>query len=280
MAVQTPEEYFMDSANWGNYQFMPITGIMDRLMLETTDPDSYLVNVPKHKILQTLKDGIRYVNRATKRIVHAIELTVPDSSYLALPQNYIDWVRVSVVDQDDRLRPLDVNDGISTAVGYLQDHNAEILFDDQGEILEADSRNAYARPYRKYHFVDSMRGGYQTMDTSKLSRNGEFKIDEELGTIVFSSDLIGKEVVIEYISDGVDLEDIREEEINIHKDLRDAVYEYTYAYCIATRRNVPANEKLRAMNSFKTRLHKTKIYAADFDLNKIDRATRTSTKQG
>lgn len=280
MAIQTPEQYYTNQDNWGNYQFITISEIMDELMLETTDPDSYLVNVPRHKILRTLKAGIRAVNKETRRIVHAIEMTVGEQGFIVLPQNYIDWVRVSVVGTDNRLYPLNINNNISTAIGYLQDHDAHILFDDQGEILEADSMNTYAKTYRKYQFCDSLRGGYQTLDTSKFSRHGEFKIDEQLGTIVFSADLIDKEIVLEYISDGVDLEEVREEEIKIHKDLRDAIWEYTYAYCISTRKNVPNNEKIRAKNSFKTLIHKIKIDISSFDLNKINQVARTSTKQG
>lgn len=280
MPVQTPEQYYGDEANWGGYQFITMSDLMDDLMLETTDPDSYLVNIPRHKILKTLKDGIRFTNRHTRRIVHAIEVTVPDTGWMPLPQNYVDWLRLSVVDQDLRLQPLNINNSINTAVGYLQDHEGEILFDNDGGILEADSSNVYATPYKKYQFTDSLRGGFHTLDTSKLSRFGEFKIDEQVGTIAFSSNLINREIVMEYISDGVDLEEINESEIQIHKDLRDVIYEYTYSHCIATRRNVPYNEKLRAKNSFKTLLHQVKIDIAGFDMNQIIRVARTSTKMG
>ena len=106
-----------------------------------------------------------------------------------------------------------INKGINIATGYLQDNDAEILFDNDGDIITADGKNTYAKPYTKYEFIDTYRGGQQELDTSNLSRSGEFVIDEQKGVISFSSNIMEKEVVFEYISDGLQMAELKEEEI-------------------------------------------------------------------
>lgn len=193
-----------------------------------------------------------------------------------LPQDYVNYVRISVVVTDKntgslRLYPLDVNRNINIATGYLQDDAGELLFDDAGQILTADSSNGYARPYKRYAFSSE----YQpTLDTSKLSKFGEFVIDEKRGTILFSSDLSEQEVVIEYVSDGLQAE-LSEDEITIHKYLRDTVENWIYFSCIERKRNIPANEKQRALLRYKTTLHQAKLARADFNLLQISRVLRS-----
>jgi hypothetical protein len=279
MAVQTAEEYYENEDNWGNYQFLNLSDFINELLVETTDSDSYLHNTPRSKLLVASKNGIRKLNKEIRKTVLAIEMTVGEQLYIVLPQDYVDWVRVSVVTDDFKLQTLNVNKSIITAIGYLQDNNADILFDEDGGILTADSSNTYNHPYTKYEFTETSRGGQFELDTSILSRYGEFVVDENKGTIAFSSNLEDREVVVEYISDGLQMANLLETEIRFNKLLKDALTEYVYSECISKRRNVPANEKQRAKASFKTELHKAKVIALDLDINEIMRATRTSTIQ-
>lgn len=275
-----PEEYYSSQDNWGNYQFRTLKDFVDEFMIETTDEDSYLSNVPRSKIVTQAVAGIRVLNREIKKTVKAVEMSVGPEMYLILPQDYVDWVRVSVIDQQGHLQPLNINVRINRAIGYLQDDNGEILFDEQGYILQADANNYLGKPYAKYQFTSNLNGGCFELDTSKLSIYGEFFIDEERGTIAFSSDLEDKEIVLEYISDGLEARDIDEKAITINKQLIEALSDWVYSECISKRRSVPANEKQRARSRYKSTLHKTKIDAANFDINQISRILNLGGRQG
>ena len=275
-----PEEYYSDESNWGNYQFTTLKSFVDEFMIETTDEDSYLNNVPRSKILSQTIIGIRELNKEIKKTVKAVEMSVGPSLFLPLPQDYVDWVRVSVIDNQGHLQPLNINVRINRSIGYLQDDAGEILFDDNGFILQSDGNNYLGTPHTKYQFTDHFRGGFFELDTSVLSRYGEFLIDEERGTIAFSSDLEDKEIVLEYISDGLEARDIDESVITINKQLIGVLSDWVYSECIAKRRNVPANEKDRARRRYKSTLHKTKIDAANFDINQISRILNLGGRQG
>ena len=279
MAIQTAETYYEDEEKWGGYAYISLKALIDELLIETTDSDSYLYNTPRSKLLVAAKNGIRVLNKEIKKTILSIEMTVGGQLYFVLPQDYVDWVAVSVVMPDFTKEILNINKNINIAIGYLQDHNADVIFDSDGEIITADSSNIYNKPYRVPAIPESTSGGNQELDTSKLTRSGEFIIDDRKGVIAFSSNLEDKEVVLDYISDGLQMWDLKETEITFHKTMKDALLEYTYNECISKRRNVPANEKHRAKNSFKTTLHKAKIDALDLDINEVIRATRTSTIQ-
>lgn len=278
--AQTPEQYYSDENEnlLGSGQYVSLKDIVDAMMLETQDDDSYLKNTKRSKIIYYARQAVRSMARQAANDVLAIEVTVPDSLSWPMPQDYVNYCRVSVVVQDNstgslRLQPLDVNYKMNTAIGYLQDDQAKILFDDQGNILTADSSNGYARPYKTYNFS----GGYQpTLNTSKLSQFGEFVPDERRGMFLFSSQLSDREIVIEYVSDGLPI-GASESEITIHKYLKETVENWVYYACIERKRNVPSNEKRRALDRYKTTLHQAKIDLADFDLLRIARTMRAKT---
>jgi hypothetical protein len=276
MAIQTPQQYHENENLWGKYQYVSLGEIVNELLLESTDEDSFLVNTPRSKIVNAAKNGIRFLNREIKKTILDYEITIGPSQYIELPQDYLDWVMVSVIEEGYKLKPLNINNNIPTAIGYLQDENYKLLFDENGEILTADSSNTYNKPAAKFQYMQT--GQQAFLDTSQISVYGEFVIDEKRGTMGFSSNLVNREVVIKYISDGLQLEKLKEEEITFHKDYRQSLKEFMYNECVAFRRSVPANEKQRAKNAFLSTLHKLKVDRANFDINEMVRLKATATK--
>ena len=283
MAIETPEAYYGTEASHGSYQFVTLKEVIDGLLAEAKlDPDNYLKNTNRALIIYHAKMGIKELTKSTSKTTLAIEMTVPNNSCIVMPQDYLDYVRISAVVVDAftggrRLEVLDINRKINIATGYLQDNNAAIIFDNDGNIITADASNAYNIPYKKYEFYPSVSGDAM-QDTSKLCAYGEFTIDENNGKIVFSSNLINKEVVVEYESDGLQWESFGEGEIKVHKYIEQALKDLTYYSCIEKRITVPANEKERALRRSKTTRHIARKNRNGLDLNEISRQMRTKTK--
>lgn len=278
MAIDTPEQYFSDEDKWGNYQYTNLKEIVDQMLLESTDDDSFLKNTKRSKILMHAKQGIKKLTQEAAKDTLAIEMTVGQELFLPLPQDYVDYQMICVVTPDFKLMPLDINRNMSISIGYLQDNNAQILFDNDGQILTSDSSNAYAKPYKKYDFCNDYQGGQFEADTSKLSQWGEVTIDERRGTMLFSSNLMEREIVLIYLSDGLQWERLLEQEITIHKHLEEPLKDWIYFASIERKRNVPANEKDRALRRYKTTLHKAKLQRNNFDINEIAKILRVGSK--
>jgi hypothetical protein len=283
--MATPFDYHNDPERHGEYQYLTLKEFIDEFMIETIDDDSYIKNVRRSLVVKRAKQGIRAFNQMRMGPSKAMEITVPSSLYVALPHDYVAWKRVSVVVWDTitnsyRLEPLDVNKNINKADGYLQNNSGEILFDIDGYILKADTSNYLAKPYKKYEFGLSDVGlsGNAMLHTDKLSKYGEFSIDEENGKISFSSNLDDKEIVLEYRSDGLSFDTYKEEAIVIHKDWVQALNDYVYFKCIERRAGVPQMEKSRALLRFKTSRHEAKLDRAEFNMQQLIRVMNTNLR--
>jgi len=104
-------------------------------------------------------------------------------------------------------------------------------------------------------------GGRYGLEPSYAQVNGSFYIDLNNGKIHFSSNISGKTVVLEYISDGLGTED----EMKVHKFAEEAMYR-SILHAIAsgriqTQQLVPRlkKEKFAAVRQAKLRLSNIKL---------------------
>lgn len=276
--MQTPEQYFSDIDNLGSYQWVTLKEIIDQMLLEAQDDDSFLKNTKRSKILMHATQGVKKLTKKASNERFAVEMTVGQQLYLPLPQDYVDYEMICVVTDDKKIMPLNINRKMNISTGYLQDNNADILFDNDGQILTSDSSNAYAFPHKKYEISGDFRGGYFETDTSQLSQWGEANIDERRGTIVFSSNLMEREIVLIYESDGLQWEKLQDNEITIHKHLEEALKDWIYFACIERKRNVPSNEKERARRRYITTRNEAIASRNNLDINEISKILRVGSK--
>ncbi len=275
--AQTPEEYYSDEANYGSYQYETLNKVIDEMLVKAMDDDSYLKNTKRSLMVLVAKDGIAKLTQDVPGEELAIVRTVGEQLYFPLPQNYVSYSWVSVI-VDGKLMPININTNMNTGTGYLQDNDAELLFDEDGRILTSDGDNVFGKAYQKYAFCDNFRGGFSEMDTSVLSRYGEAVVDERRGMIAFSSDLMDKDVVLKYKSDGLQWEKLDETKITIHKQLLEPLRDWIYYACLSYKRNVPQSEKERALRRYKTTAHNAMIKRSNIDLLEISRIMNLNSK--
>jgi len=99
------------------------------------------------------------------------------------------------------------------------------------------------------------------MDPALSQANGSFFIDEVRGLINFSSNINGKNVILDYISDSLGTD----EEMQVHKFAEDAMYKWITHAVLSTRFNTPEyviqrwkKEKFAATRQAKLRLSNIK----------------------
>ena len=95
------------------------------------------------------------------------------------------------------------------------------------------------------------------LDPEYAQVNGSFYIDERLGNIHFSSNISGKTVILDYISDSLGTED----EMKVHKFAEEAMYKYISYAILSGRANISGQiiqrlkkEKFAAVRTAKLRL--------------------------
>jgi hypothetical protein len=252
MAFLSAFEYYTNNGNapqdknWGSYQYVSLKDIVNNFMLMYSGNNSVINNEERYKVLFHSKRAIQELNYDAFKEIKALELNVCDSLRFVLPHDYVNWVRISLY-KDGYLLPLTENIQINSAKAYLQGNNCEILFDQNGNILEPQHstidkdrldgalKSIYLNPGNPFHgqegwcidgcwYFQYGIGARFGLNTETANRNPTFTIDKKAGVINFSSEMSGELCILEYISDGMEGND--DSLISVNKLFEKYVYAY------------------------------------------------------
>lgn len=235
-----------EDANWGGYQYTSLFDIVTNFLLMYNGNHSLINNEERYKILFHAKRAVQELNYDAFKEIKILQLTVSDQLRFVLPQDYVNWVRISMY-QDGVLRPLSENIQTNWSGAYLQDNNLRILFDEQGNVLKPENspldmdringsnRTIYLNEGSPYNnsegwcvdglwYFDYGIGGRYGLNTETANANPTFAIDKQSGVINFSSGISGRSVVLEYVSDGMMGGD--DSKVMVNKLFEEYVYAY------------------------------------------------------
>tara|TARA_R100000742_G_C4274970_1_gene95186 strand:+ start:186 stop:1109 length:924 start_codon:yes stop_codon:yes gene_type:complete len=252
MAYITDYQYYENSGanpeneNWGSYQYVSLQEIVNNFMLIYQGNNELLNNISRYQVLFYAKRGIQELNYDAMKEIKILELEIGEDLRFILPQDYVNWVRVSMY-QNGILYPLTENIQANWAGAYLQDNNAKILFDQDGNVLKPEfSTVTYDRikgtkktlylnansPYNNSlgYFLD---GGWYFdynlgqrfgLNTETANANPTFSVNKKGGVINFDSTMSGRTAVLEYVSDGMENGD--NANISVNKLFEDYLYSF------------------------------------------------------
>lgn len=277
----TAYTYYTTESLHGNYQYLTLTEIVDAMVLRAhSNPDSNLHKKTRDQFILEAKFGIKELSKSLVSDVLALELEVGDDLTFVFPQDYVDWVRVSKVGPapDYNLLELDRNTRSHRATTYLQDHNYNILFAENGDPLEADGSNVFNKPLKRKVLCENQLGGKFQTNTANYSKHGEFLIDKRRGQISLDSDLVGQSIVLEYISDGLQWEDIHTDEITVHKYYDAPLRRWVEWNLINNDMSVPERSKMRAERLFYAARSAAAIQLANIKVAEVSKVFRSKLK--
>lgn len=274
MSSMNPQEYYENEENHGEYVYVTLEELVENFMSQYTGDGTILGKANRSKILLQFKQGIKKFSINALREVKAVELELGDTLDIILPPDYVNYVRISYVNAETGdLMVLSRNTKVPLATAYLQDHNAEILFDNNGFILEGTTAMAelkdkvnkktvlnYCEFYRDYS------GANFRLDTTK-NANGTFNIDTKLGKIHFGSENASRVLMLEYISDG--LEYSNEDDVKVSKLVEQALYRFVNYNLMIPMKDVPMYEKNDAKKMWGAEYQNAKIAMMDIKMSDI-----------
>ncbi|MGI9555612.1 MAG: hypothetical protein ACR2M9_02045 [Cyanophyceae cyanobacterium] len=232
--------------NWGSYQYVSLYDIVNNFMLMYAGNHSLVNNEERYRVLFHAKRAIQELNYDAFKEIKILELDVCERLRFVLPQDYVNWVRVSLY-KDGVLRPLTENIQTNWSDAYLQDNTCRILFDHDGNILkpsqsfidlqrvEGTKKSIYLNDQSPYNnregycvdgewYFDYGVGARYGLNTETANFNPTFKIDPKGGVINFSSDMAGNLCIVEYVSDGMENGD--DSLVTVNKLFEEYVYAY------------------------------------------------------
>lgn len=255
---QSEQEYYLgpdgewDSGdeNYGGYQFVSIADIINNFIIAYVGQDKIIPRVKRTDVAYWAQRAIQEFSFDTLPQDKAIEIEVPPGLYMILPQDYVNYTKLSWTDNSGIERPIQRTDITSNPNAFVQSENYEYKYQDKTVIIEEESetlkrwnaRSAYPlggtgnwdlanNPDLLALYAYGRRYG---ISPEHANANGTFYIDRINGMIRFSSDLRGRIITLKYISDGLG----STEDMTVHKFAMDAIEKYIAYSILSTRTNV------------------------------------------
>ena len=279
----TDFEYYENSGlnpkdeNWGNYQYVLLKDIINNFYMMYVGDDKIINDCKRYEVIFHAKRGLQELNYDVAKEVKAIELELPTNLQLPVPRDYVNYVRISWVDEDGNFRPIIRNNQSGIVASYLQDNNYNILFDNNGQALEGTSTTELNSKNPKSNNLNNdgtsyLYGSRFGLDGKTANQNGTFVINKNLGVIRFSSDLVGKTIVIEYLSDG--LSDLSEDEIKVNKLAEKFLYQFIKHEILTNKFGVQEYIVQRAKVEYRAIRNNTKIRMSNIRYDEILQSMR------
>lgn len=242
------QEYCSSPSLWGKGMYTSLKEIVDGYMGNLLE-DDYTYNVERRHVRKQAREGIKEFNFSSVKNFQRIELDLNKSLQVVLPPDYVDYYKISWIDDDGTVYPMVQNERLNLGMSVLQDNDYNFICDSNGKWITVDG----TWPKYEDENENNNKNGFN-VDRSMIFDNGFFKIDTHTGVIRFGSDAKEKKILLEYITDGYS--GMNDSQIKIHKYASKAIDEFIYFELISRRINVPDREKRRARKSLNIAIRK------------------------
>ena len=285
--------------NYGGYSYTRLSDVITNYMIAYVGAGKLISNVKRTDVIFHAKRGLQEFSYDTLKSVKSQELQIPPSLSLIIPQDYVNIVRVSWKDELGVLHTIYPNNGLTTNPyeSIAQDQDGIPIQDALNENLETTSLTKQAWRQANTRLISGWNGNYWSYYTDYFNTpyplywnvivgqryglnpqtsqiNGWYGIDERQGKFTFSSNLAGRCIVLEYISDGLSCDlDTR-----IPKMAEEALYAYINYQILATRARMPEYVVRRYQKEKYAKLRNAKIRLSNIKLDQIVQVMRGKSK--
>ena len=274
--------------NYGDYQSISLKDIVNNFIIAYVGEDKIISKIKRTDVAFHAQRGIQELNFDTLPSFKSQEIEISPALYFVLPQDYVNYVKVTWTDKDGIERVIYPAHKTSDPLPIIQDSNYEYTFDENGEILYANDSETWKRfkansndhlseinnSNVEDHLHRVVNGERYGIDPQYAQSNGVFFIDQIKGLIRFSSDMVGRIVTLKYISDGL----ATDGEMIVHKFAEEAIYKYIAHAVLATRANVQEYMVARFKREAAVAKRNAKLRLSNIKLEEITQVMRGKSK--
>ena len=273
--------------NYGEYQYIKLNDIINNFMMSYIGADKIIAQCKRTDVLFHARRAMQEFSYDTLKIIKSQELTIPASLSIPFPKDYVNYVKVSYIDDVGAkhiIYPTRVTSNPTEI--YTQDSNGEATQDDFGNNIAAssttDARYAAMQvntstttpdDYR-YPKENRLLGARFGLQPEEAQVNGKFTINEREGKFSFSSGLVNKLIILEYVSDGLAVT----EDMRVPKLAEEAMYKQIAYAILSTRSRVPEYIVQRYKLERRAALRNAKIRLSNIKIEEIAQVFRNRNK--
>ena len=261
------------------YHVTPLRDVINNFMIAYTGEDKIISKVNRTDVQFHAMRTLQELSFDTFKSLKAQEIEVPPSLVMQLPQDYVNYVKLTYKDSSGiehllypEMKSSNPNAIKQSAIGeYVFDINDDGVEDttmlihpqysDTWSSFSASNNNSQLVDFDDDSFTPFL-GQRYGLNTQRAQANGTFYIDESTGLIHFSSNMSGTTITLRYISDSLGTD----EEMVVPKLAEEAMYKSLMYAILSTRSNVQEyivqrykKERFAAVRTAKLRLSNIKL---------------------
>ena len=288
--------------NYGSYAYVTLNNIINNFIVAYVGQGKLIPSVKRTDLVFHAKRALQEFSYDTLKSIKSQELTIPPSLSLPLPQDYVNYVRVSWIDalgvqhiiyptnnltDSPYKMPVQDQSGVPTQDNFGEDIESTSIVEERWKtnntalISQEFNQDQYNAGLDWWGYEWGYGGmwywGYGQLygiEPQTAQFNGWFNMNEREGKISFSSNLVSQLIILEYISDGLayDLDS------RVPKLAEDAMYAYMLHAVISTRANQPEYIVQRLKRESSSKLRNAKIRLSNIKLDEITQVMRGKSK--
>jgi hypothetical protein len=291
--IQLNENVIQESR--GSYEYTRLNDVIDNFLIAYVGTGKLIPSVKRTDVIFHAKRGLQEFSYDTLKSVRSQELTVNYALNVIIPQDYVNYVRLSWTDGlgvQHTIYPANelttnpfaspVQDEVGTPTQDSQDSNIQGSSQTEAAWASGDPRKingAFSRDVTDASVLmnttyDGMLGQRYGLEPQTSQKNGWFTINEREGVFSFSSELKDQLIVLEYISDG----NAYDLDARIPKLAEEALYAHMMYSILSTSAGVQEYIVRRFKQERSAKLRNAKIRLSNIKLDQIIQVMRGKSK--
>jgi hypothetical protein len=274
--------------NYGSYEYIKLGDVINNFLVAYVGAGKLIPSVKRTDVMFHAKRGLQEFSYDTLKSIKSQELTIPPSLSIVIPQDYVNYVKCCYIDQAGAKHiiyptrvtsnptelPIQDADGVPTQSPINSENLQASQSITETRWQSQDQTNNYRPNDYKHPFNQGLIGQRYGLQPEEAQVNGKFTINERTGTFSFSSDLVNKLIILEYISDGLAYDN----DMKIPKLAEEAIYMHLSYSILASRVGIPEYIVQRYKRDRFAALRNAKIRLSNIKIEEISQVFRNKAK--
>ena len=133
--INNTQQQYSANENFGDYQFTSLNDIINQFMIVYVGEDKVIPKAKRLDVAFHAQRALAELSFDTFKSVKSRETEIPASLQMILPQDYVNYTKISWVDSSGIKHPIYPTKHTSSPRSYQLDDNKENLFDTNGNII-------------------------------------------------------------------------------------------------------------------------------------------------
>jgi len=283
--------------NYGSYAYTKLDDIVNNFLVAYVGDGKMILSAKRTDVVFFAKRAMQEFSYDTLKSVRSQELSVPPNLSIPIPQDYVNYVNMSWVDQSGIKHIIYPTTLTSNPTATpMQDGKGASMQDSFGNNIEGSSITEEKWNTNGIGVINNQledgspvwadvygggfgqgfawQSGFYGLQPEVSQVNGWFTINERTNSFCFSNDLVGRTIILEYVSDGLayDLD------TRVPKMAEEAMYAYILHAIISTRINQPEYLVQRLRQEKSAKLRNAKIRLSNIKLSEFVQVMRGKSK--